>query len=396
MVKAFRMKLATKGLILEGLNVGEKVDFSEVETVDQLTAAITNNYVVSCKNCASEDFCKFHDSSEPPCPILERVVDNYIDMNIRSVDAENHFALSEFVKSIILLIQIFNHFENWRGIYVDEHFNWYFESAHPRLNSFYAFESLVKISQYVKAYRVVQTHRVKRFVIFVEGDYESVALPPIFKSLGVTGIDKGITNSVRFINLEGKDRIQKDKIKTNLEKFREDEISYFLILDNDSNVANDIEDLQRAGLMEDDHYLIWKRKFEDNFGEEVILRTLKQEANEVFDKVDLEGLKHCNTTKHDVGKSIEYLMKEKGTPVNFDDYKVNIAKRLSELVCQEIEESMTTDSGVYDGGRTPKSKSFPEFVGSLREIAEKIKKISSEYHVIERERERALKHNNRT
>jgi translation initiation factor 2 beta subunit (eIF-2beta)/eIF-5 len=386
MVKAVRMKLATKGLIFKGLNVGETVDFSKVETVEQLKVTIANNYVVLCRNCASEGFCRFHDSSEPPCPILERVVDNYIDMNIRSVDTENQFALSGFIKSVILLIRIFNYFENWRGIYVDEHFNWYFESVHPRLNSFYAFELLVEISQYVKAYRVVQTKRVKRFVIFVEGDSESVALPPIFKALGVAGIDNGIANSVRFINLEGKDRVQRDKIKTNLEKFKENEISYFLILDNDSSVANYIEDLQRAGLMEDNHSLVWQEKFEDNFGEEVILRTLRQEANEVFDKIDLEKLKRCNATKHDVGKSIEYLMKEKGTPVNFDDYKVSIAKRISEVVCQEIEESMTTESGVYDGRRTPKSKSFPEFVEKLRKIAEEIKKISSEYHVIKRKR----------
>jgi hypothetical protein len=385
-VEAVRMKLATKGLIFEGLNEGERVDFSDVETVEQLKATVTSNYVVLCRKCASEGFCKFHDSSEPPCPILERVVENYVDMNIRSVNTENQFALSEFIKSMILLIRIFNYFENWRGVYVNEHFNWYFESAHPRLNSFYAFELLVEISKYVKAYRVVQTERVKRFVIFVEGDSESVALPLIFEALGVTGINNGIKNSVRFINLEGKDSVQRDKIKTNLEKFREDEISYFLILDNDSNVANYICDLQRAGLMEDDHYLVWERKFEDNFGEEVILRTLKQEANEVFGKVDLEKLKRCNATKHDIGKSIEYLMKENGASVSFDDYKVSIAKRLSELVCQEIEKSMTTESGIYDFRRTPESKSFPEFVERLRKIAEEIEKISSEYHVIKRKR----------
>jgi hypothetical protein len=386
------MKLATKRLIFQGLNAGEKVDFSKVETVEQLKEIILYNYVVLCKNCVSENFCKFHDSSHPPCPILERVVGNYVDMNIKSVDTENQYALSEFIKSIILLIQIFNYFENWRGVYVDESFNWYFESAHPRLNSFYGFDLLVKISQYVKAYRVVQTERVKRFVIFVEGNSEFVALPPIFKALGVIGIDSGITNSVRFINLEGKDRVQSEKIKINLEKFREDEISYFLILDNDPNVGRYIEDLKRAGLMEDNHYLIWERKFEDNFGEDTILEALKKEAKGVFERVGLDELKRCNATKRDIGKSVEYLMKEKGKPVSFDDYKVKVAKRLSEIVCLEIEESMTTESGAHDVGRTPKSKSFPDFVEKLRKIAEEIQEINSEYHVVDRKKKRSARY----
>jgi hypothetical protein len=216
------MKLATKGLVLQGLNIGSKVDFSEVETVEQLKETIVNNYVVLCRKCASERFCKFHDASEPPCPILEKVVHNYVDMNIRSVKTVNQHDLTEFIRSIILLIQIFNQFENWRGTYVDEWFNWYFESVHPRLNSIYAFDLLVKISRYVSAYRVVEIERVKRFVIFVEGDSEFVALPSIFKALGVTGIDFGIKNSVRFINLEGKDSVQKDRIRINLAKFKED------------------------------------------------------------------------------------------------------------------------------------------------------------------------------
>jgi hypothetical protein len=376
------MKLATKGLVLQGLNIGSKVDFSEVETVEQLKETIVNNYVVLCRKCASERFCKFHDASEPPCPILEKVVHNYVDMNIRSVKTVNQHDLTEFIRSIILLIQIFNQFENWRGTYVDEWFNWYFESVHPRLNSIYAFDLLVKISRYVSAYRVVEIERVKRFVIFVEGDSEFVALPSIFKALGVTGIDFGIKNSVRFINLEGKDSVQKDRIRMNLAKFREDDISYFIILDNDLNVRNDIEDLKREGLIEDSQYLIWDNKFEGNFGEEAILKALNEEEKEVFSEISVEGLKRYNSEKHDIGKSMEHLMKDKGIELKFDDYKVSIAKRLSEWVCMEIEESMRTSTGVYDGSRTPKSKSFPDFVDRLRKMAEEIKKISSEFHVI--------------
>jgi hypothetical protein len=375
------MQLATKGLIVRLLRNGGTVDFSKVETIEQLKETIIRNYVVLCRKCASENFCRFHDSSEPPCPILQKVVHNYVDMNIRSVDTENQHDLLEFIRSIILLVQIFNYFENWRGLYVDEWFNWYFESVHPKLNSFYGFDLLIKISQYVSSYRVVQTERTKRFVVFVEGNSEFEALPPIFKALGVTGVDSGLKNSVRFINLEGKDSVQREKIRTNLEKFREQEVSYFLILDNESNVKRDIEDLKRAGLMEDNHYLIWENKFEDNFGEEATLKVLLEEAKEAFDKISLDELKKCNSMKRDIKKSIEGLVREKGTPLNFDDYKVKIAKRLSKYICLEIEESMRTSSGVYDGSRTPKSKSFPDFVEKLGKIAEEMKKISSEYYV---------------
>ena len=155
-------------------------------------------------------------------------------------------------------------------------------------------------------------------------------------------------------------------------------------MDNDPKVKNDIEDLKREGLMEDNHYLIWENKFEDNFGEEAILKVLREEAHEVFDKIDVNELKRYNSNKHDIGKSIEHLLREKGIELKFDDYKVRIAKRLSEWVFKEIEESKRTNSGVYNGRLTPASKSFPEFVEKVRKIAEEMKRISSEFHVIKK------------
>jgi hypothetical protein len=377
------MKLATENLTFQGLNPEEIVDFSEVKTVEQLKEKIIVNYVVLCRKCASEDFCKFYDHSQPPCPILERVVHNYIDMNIKSIDTENQHSLAEFIKSVIFLTLIFYRFENWRGIYVDEYFNWYFESIHPFLNSSYAHKLLVDISEFVNAYRIVKTDRVKKFIVFVEGDSEFKALPPIFSALGVSGIDSSLKNSVEFINLEGKDRIQRDKIKTNLIKFREEGVSYFLILDNDSNVEQYIEDLKREGLIEDNHYLIWENRFEDNFGEEAILKILREE-DAVFSKIDIDELKGYNSTKNDIGKSIEHLLKDKGIDLKFSDYKVRIAGRLSKWICREIERSMRGNHGGYDGSRNPTSKSFPDFVEKLREFTDEMKKISSEFHVIKK------------
>ena len=127
---------------------------------------------------------------------------------------------------------------------------------------------------------------------------------------------------------------------------------------------------------------MWVNKFEDNFGEEAILTVIGEEKTGIHDIIDVAELKALNSTKHDIGKSIEHLLREKRIEFKFDDYKVKIARRLSQWICKEIDESMRTTSGAYDGSRTPASKSFPDFVEKLRKIAEEIKRISSEFHVV--------------
>jgi hypothetical protein len=373
------MKLATEKIMLEGIN-NDIVDFSDVQTIDQLKIKIINNYVVLCRNCASASFCKFHDASEPPCPILEKVVDNYIDMNIKAVDTENSYSLTEFIKSVIYLIRIFNILENWRGIYVDEWFNWYFQTLHPNINSNFGHDLLVSLSKFVKASRVVETERLKKFAILVEGNSENEALPSIFSALGVVGVFK----TANFINLKGKDRVQKDKIRENLQKFRDDNISYFLILDSDENVKQYIDDLKREKLIDDDNCLIWDNKFEDNFDEEMLLSILLELDHPIFNSITIEELKKYNSTKHDIAKTIEKLLHEKDIDIDFDYYKVPLAKKLSTIICEEIEQSMRDEHGVHNGKRTPTSKSFPDFVTKIRQITEKIKKIHSDFYVVKK------------
>ena len=198
------MELATENLVFQGLNDGERVDFSGVKTTEQLKKVIIQNYVPLCRKCSAASFCKFHNPNAPPCPILEKVVVNYVDMNIKSIHADVRYNLEEFIKSTVLLVRIFMNFENWRGIYVNEYFNWYFESVHPTLNSTYVHELLIDIGKFIRSYRVVNVDRLKRFVILVEGNSEFFALPPILDKLGVMGINFDIKNSVRFVNLEAK------------------------------------------------------------------------------------------------------------------------------------------------------------------------------------------------
>lgn len=381
------MKLATENLILEGMSQGETVDLSHVKTIDELKRTMTDNYVVLCRKCAGQSLCKYHDPSEPPCAVLTKVVHNYIDMNIKSVETSNRYLLSEFLKSLIYLLGIFHTFTNWQGIYSDESFNWYYESAHPGLNSFYAHELLVTISKFVQAYRQIRTDRLMRFVVLVEGDSEYEALPRIFEALHVLGIDSPIKNEVKFVNLEGKDSVQRNRIKDQLIRFREKEVSYFMVLDNDEGVAKYVSDLKRDNLLEENHYIVWENTFEDNFGENAILTTLKEIANDVFGKITVEELREYNSGTGNISRVIDRLLKEKGIGARYDDYKVEVARRLSELVCKEIDESFKTASYTYDYSRVPTSKTAPNFVKQLNAMAERMKSLSSEFHVIKSEKE---------
>lgn len=369
------MKINTERLVLDGWN-RDKIDFTKVKDIEEYKKFIIDNYVLLCRKCASENFCKFYIEYQDSCPLLVKVVNNYIDMNIKAINVQNSFEVKEFTKSTIYLIMIFNSFENWRGTYVDEEFNWFFESAHPRLNSSYAHGLLVNISKFVKAYRVVKIDREKKFHVLVEGYSEYEALPSIFQVLGLW--------NAYFINLKGKDSIQLTRIKDILTKYKEDNVSYFLIFDNDEGVDQYMTDLEKEGLIEKGHYIIWPNKFEDNFGEDAILKILKEIEIETFDKITIEELMECNSTRKDIEKSINYLLHKKEMGVKFKDYKVILAQKLAKWICKEIEESMRFPDGVHNGRRTPKSESFPEFVEKLRQMAIVMLKIESDFHVIKK------------
>ena len=153
------------------------------------------------------------------------------------------------------------------------------------------------------------------------------------------------------------------------------------MIDNDHNVTSYIEDLRRENLIDDKHYLVWDCKFEDNFPAEAILSVLDEEVSGIASNIDICELKKYNSTKHDIVKSIKYCLNKKGIHFNFNDHKVSIAKKLASMVCKEIKESMMI-GGAYDGFRTPKSNSFPQFVESLKRIAAEMKRESTEFYVI--------------
>ncbi len=375
------MKLATRGIVFPEPNKGTTVDFSDVTTVKELKEKLVDYFVGLCVRCAKldKDICKF--SEYYTCGILEKVLHNYIDLNVKAIDTENKYQLTKFIKSAIVLIEIFEQFERWEDIYADERSKRYFKYTHTWQNSFYVHHLLLKLSEFAHAYQVVNIKRLKRFEILVEGDSEYLALPPIFETLGVIWIGDYVSGhtSVKFVNLEGKDNVQRKKIDTSLKKFREENVTYFIILDNDVKVKQYVADLERQRLIEKGRYLIWKNTFEDNFSENIVLEALQLENPGIIGKVDVKELVRVNSKLHDVGRALDKLLYGKVVGFKFKDYKVKIAQRMSEWVCHDIYQS-SVKKPKSKKGQT--SKKFTKFVKNLRTITDEIKRLSFEFHMV--------------
>lgn len=275
------VELNLKGVVFQGLN-GETINFSEITTIQDLKNKIASNYIAVCRKCGFSGNCKFYyESKDDTCRLIATCLSNYIDMNIKSIDIGNRNKTIEFIKSCISLSRLFEDFINWIGIYSDKYFNWYFESMHPSLNSAYSHNALQHLSYFLKSCRWVDTNRVKRFIILVEGDSEYYSLPSIFSALGIIGVNSNIKNSVKFINLKGKGSLQENRIKDNLNRFREAEIDYFLILDKDASSYID----KLGNLVENEHILLWDNNFEDEFPIEKIVEKVIEIRPDLKDKM---------------------------------------------------------------------------------------------------------------
>ena len=375
------MELGTEHIVLKGLNDGEFVEFKGITTLDELKTHIVNSYFPLCSSCNARGHCEYELRREP-CQMLVKVLDNFVDMNIRSIDTSNGFDLSRFIEITISLVDIIYNAENLKWMYLDDYYNVYLESVHPKLTLGYVSDLLVDLSKLNQSYRVVKTDRVKKFVVIVEGDSEEICLPSVFDSLDVIGVIYARRNSVRFVNIKGKDSLQKSKIADILTKYREDDISYFIIMDNDDSVDGYINDLKRADLVSDENYLIWENKFEDNFSEEIIIGLLQQIEPAIFNEVSIAEVVKINSDKNDIAKSVEKALANKGINLNFDDYKKPIAKILSTSISKELRLSRNNARGFFDANITPTSVTYKDFVEKIRKVTIYINRISKEFHVV--------------
>jgi len=375
------LDLDFKNVKFEGLNNGEFIDFSKVNNKDKLKEKIIAEYVATCRKCPSENDCKHYDHREPSCVIISRFVRNYIDMNIKSIDVSKEYHLTNFVNSIILMTNILNLFEQWRGIYANTDYNFFYESEHPRLNQFYSSELLILIGKYIQSNRVVDTKRVKKFRLFVEGDSEETAFPEILSSFYINTNGISDYRDIKIHNIKGKDTAQLDKIKLNLERFRENDVTYFIFLDNDENVHRYRDDWIREGLIESNHFIIWDNKFEDNFGEEVIFEILEEISFEYVNLFTVDKLKETNKQRKDIMDSIKKILYENGKTVNMDEYKVRIAQKIGKQVSEVLSRVDPLLAFEHQFPNPFDNNEFLEFMKIIQSVVKDIERITSEHFV---------------
>jgi len=214
---------------------GNQIDLSKVKNLDDLKNAIIYEIEFPyCKNCGFYSQCNYKSRGDN-CALLEDAMRRYIDMNIKTINHQNGYDISEFIKSCYNLVHMFKGCLDFLGIYSDDELSEYFESGHSRANSLWGHKILINLSKYLESIRKVRLDKLKKFAIIVEGESDEIILKSVLKSLRVLGIDFDIKNSIKFYILGGKSGAKKDRIKNHLKRFKE------LFLDKDSLVGYDID-----------------------------------------------------------------------------------------------------------------------------------------------------------
>lgn len=150
-------------------------------------------------------------------------------------------------------------------------------------------------------------------IVLIEGDTEERAFPIIANVLGHDLNKLGI----KIINIEGKDKIKRIKIKEFLKYIKDSDVKSFILLDKDDGAESDIQDLIRAGLLREENYHIWNNgDFEDCFSEEQIIDAMKKIHGEDFN-ITSEELKELREGTNPTSKILsDLLYKKKLGPLN--------------------------------------------------------------------------------
>ncbi len=360
---------------------GSIVDLGNVKTLEELKRKIIDEIEFPyCKNCGFHPKCPIPENQKyDNCKLLEEVISRYIDMNIKSINYKNKYSLIEFVRSCYYFAHMSKDFLDLIGIYTDDHWNWFFESDHPHMNSLFSHKILIKLSKYIDSIRNVETRRLKKFSILVEGESDEIILKSILKSLSVLGIDFDIKNSVKFFILDSKYRAKKDRIRSHLNRFRELDSEYFIFLDKDADEIT--TELIKEGLINKDSVFFFEKELEEEYPmDELItkIESIKPKLKGVFD-IDNVKLELKNKALKKILSDTAY---NKGKSFKLDDIKIQLAKEFSENISKELEKSIIDNTGCHRGDWTPKSKKYNKIVERIRPLADKIKKISTDYFVV--------------
>lgn len=135
---------------------------------------------------------------------------------------------------------------------------------------------------------------IPKLVLLVEGDTEETSIRILMKALGTTPEIEGIT----IINYEGTGGITFRNSGPVLQTARSQNVSRYLVIDNDEDAAELVRELtERHKLLDDNCYRIWQKDFErDNFGLTNITETVNHalaeaglvpiDTNKVIDRLE--------------------------------------------------------------------------------------------------------------
>jgi hypothetical protein len=358
--------IATEGIILDdGFKFLKDVNLSEF-------ISEFKEHVVICRNCGMEAFCSVMDHDDV-CHVADNIVENFIRTHILRIDSSSRKEVKDLCQCLYDLMNIFETIKIWIGTLADNSLVEFFIGKQPELTLKYGHRLIAELGEMFEHYISVNHKEIKKYILLVEGDSEEIFFPGLLSRMWVDGIDHKWNQNIVTINLKGKDKIQKDKIKDILTNYREDQVGYFLIIDNDQNVKKYIEDLKRESLLDEEHYILWENTFEDNFSEEKIIELL-QDLNPDLAILSIDEIKEINSKKKDIKKTLERLMKEQETDFSFDEFKKGLARKLLEYYGPMLErENEKDDDEVFkdDAAFLNLLKKIRQFVSVLKEDTRK-------------------------
>ncbi len=179
--------------------------------------------------------------------------------------------------------------------------------------------------------------------------------------------------------MDSKSRVKKDKIKPHLKRFRELDSEYFLFLDKDSK--NTVDELIKEGLISQENVFFFENELEEEYPLEKLIseiESFKPELKDIFEVSDVKKELKSKPLK----KVLSDIAYRENKSFNLDDVKIKLAKSFSDNISKELENSIIDKNGTHRGDWKPKSKNYSQIVERIRPLADKIKKISTDYFVV--------------
>jgi hypothetical protein len=174
-----------------------------------------------------------------------------------------------------------------------------------------------------------------KMILVVEGDSEEACVPSLCHELQwAFEADAQLTNLSGSGNLNG--------LKSLLESAREDNVKVHLVIDRHGGVTDTVEDLVRAGLLENNGYKIWQKDFEDdNFSEREIITAVNELLQKWNYSVSIEELNSAGDSSKPVLKRVAQVVYTKYRE-NLKDIlsKRDLAMRLVGPRLKEIHEEI--------------------------------------------------------